>query len=94
MQKLYTAAGRALPDIPWDRYPRPQLVRQDWLCLNGDWGLSLAGQREPIRVPSVRKACSPGWRRRRAPAQSSAIAAALSCRRAGGAAGCCCTSAR
>src|SRR3989339_1329512 len=23
--------------IPRPEYPRPQFVRQDWLCLNGDW---------------------------------------------------------
>ena len=51
MQKLYTAAGRALPDIPWDRYPRPQLVRADWLCLNGTWTLSWAGRETNICVP-------------------------------------------
>ncbi|HVW01650.1 MAG TPA: glycoside hydrolase family 2, partial [Planctomycetaceae bacterium] len=24
-------------DIPRPEYPRPQFVRADWLCLNGDW---------------------------------------------------------
>ena len=37
MQKLYTAAGEALRGIPWPAYPRPQLEREDWLNLNGDW---------------------------------------------------------
>ena len=23
--------------IPRAEYPRPQLVRDDWLCLNGEW---------------------------------------------------------
>ena len=29
MQQLYTKAGRELVGIPWQRYPRPQLVRED-----------------------------------------------------------------
>ena len=51
MQKLYTKPGRSLPGIPWDRYPRPQLVREDWLCLNGEWELAFGGTRQTIRVP-------------------------------------------
>ncbi len=47
MQRLYTPDGKTLPDIPWEVYPRPQLVRRDWLCLNGDWKL----QGETIKVP-------------------------------------------
>jgi beta-galactosidase/beta-glucuronidase len=27
-----------MPDIPRSEYPRPQFVREDWLCLNGEWG--------------------------------------------------------
>ncbi len=41
MPVLLTEEGAALAAdpgaIPWDRYPRPQMVREDWLCLNGDW---------------------------------------------------------
>ncbi len=51
MQQLYTKAGRELVGIPWQRYPRPQLVREDWLCLNGDWDFSYEGLQRPIRVP-------------------------------------------
>ena len=51
MQQLYTKAGRELVGIPWQRYPRPQLVREDWLCLNGDWELGFEGKTMPIRVP-------------------------------------------
>ncbi|MDI9641191.1 glycoside hydrolase family 2 TIM barrel-domain containing protein [Kamptonema cortianum] len=47
-------AGRA-----WQEYPRPQLVRDEWQCLNGIWEFALtpADQKEPptewrqIRVP-------------------------------------------
>ena len=39
MQRLFTAEGRSLPEIPWNSYPRPQLRRREWLCLNGKWTL-------------------------------------------------------
>ena len=51
MQKLYTAAGQSLPAIPWSDYPRPQMVRSRWLCLNGPWEFSCGEYRGTIRVP-------------------------------------------
>jgi beta-galactosidase/beta-glucuronidase len=51
MQQLYTKAGRELVGVPWQRYPRPQLVREDWQCLNGEWELGFEGKSMPIRVP-------------------------------------------
>ena len=51
IQKLYTEAGICLPDIPWNRYPRPQMVRPDWLCLNGTWDLTYKTQKLKIVVP-------------------------------------------
>ncbi len=51
MQRLYTEQGRALPDVPWARYPRPQLRRRDWLCLNGLWDFSCGGRSGKIFVP-------------------------------------------
>ena len=51
MQRLYTAEGERLPEVPWNDYPRPQLVRDDWLCLNGRWELEHAGRTEPVVVP-------------------------------------------
>ena len=51
MQKLYTKEGRALPDIPWEAYPRPQLKRDDWLCLNGRWELSFGNVCTTVCVP-------------------------------------------
>ncbi len=52
MQRLLTEAGRAMPAVPWARYPRPQLRRRDWLCLNGDWDFSFPGGAPgTIRVP-------------------------------------------
>ena len=37
MQRLYTEEGLNLPETPWNRYPRPQMKREEWLCLNGKW---------------------------------------------------------
>ncbi len=51
MEKLYTDSGTALPDIPWNVYPRPQMVRKDWLCLNGKWDLVCGGTHTGITVP-------------------------------------------
>ena len=41
MERMYTEEGRTLPEIPWEIYPRPQMVRNDWLCLNGKWELEI-----------------------------------------------------
>ena len=51
MQNLITQEGHAIPDIPWNRYPRPQLMRDEWLCLNGMWELNCHGRSGMIRVP-------------------------------------------
>ena len=49
---LYTPEGEALTGMPWDVYPRPQMVRDSFLCLNGEWDFSAnGGAWEPIRVP-------------------------------------------
>ena len=51
MQKLYTTAGETLTGVPWNIYPRPQLVREDWLCLNGEWEFTHGQNAGTIRVP-------------------------------------------
>ena len=51
MQKLYTTAGEALSGTPWNVYPRPQLVRKDWMCLNGKWEFACGDIRAHIEVP-------------------------------------------
>lgn len=75
MQKLMTAAGEALRGTPWDAYPRPQMMRGDWLNLNEDWELLAVkayghALRCRIRVPfcpesllsGVKEAPAPGER--------------------------------
>ena len=52
MQALLTEAGSRLSGQPWTAYPRPQLRRENWLCLNGEWTLEVPGQApQAIRVP-------------------------------------------
>ena len=51
MQSLFTSAGEALSGTPWNTYPRPQLVRKDWLCLNGKWNFTCGGTKTDINVP-------------------------------------------
>ena len=52
MQKLYTEEGLRLSGVPWDQYPRPQLRRREWLCLNGEWEFRTEGfRRRKILVP-------------------------------------------
>ncbi len=49
---LYTAEGEALTGQPWNVYPRPQMVRDSFFCLNGEWEFYADGvTKETIRVP-------------------------------------------
>ena len=56
---LLTEAGEALQAnpaaIPWNVYPRPQMKRDSFFCLNGEWKLSVASMNgmedKPILVP-------------------------------------------
>lgn len=34
---MRTVEGEFLPSVPWDVYPRPQLKRDSFFCLNGQW---------------------------------------------------------
>ena len=51
MRRLWTKEGEALRGQPWQDYPRPQMVRGDWLNLNGDWELQIKGRSGRVRVP-------------------------------------------
>ncbi len=33
--------GLTMNNIPRNEYPRPQLVRDNWLCLNGEWDFEI-----------------------------------------------------
>ena len=53
LQQLYTAYGENLKGPPWAVYPRPQMKRNSYINLNGDWafGLSPKEYDRKIRVP-------------------------------------------
>lgn len=43
--QLYTQwTGKVNPDLPHPEYPRPQLVRDEWLNLNGLWDYAIASR--------------------------------------------------
>ena len=45
-----------MKQIPRNEYPRPQLVRDAWLCLNGEWDFSI-GEKTLDRKIMVPYAC-------------------------------------
>lgn len=52
MQRLLTEEGSRVPGIPWAEYPRPQMRRAEWKCLNGEWSFRIgSGLPNTIRVP-------------------------------------------
>ena len=51
LAKLTTIHGVAMPETPWQVYPRPQLKRDSYLNLNGTWQLTAEGYEGPILVP-------------------------------------------
>jgi len=62
---LYTTAGETLTGQPWAVYPRPQMRRDSFFCLNGDWKFSAAdGTEETIRVPFPPESLLSGVHRR------------------------------
>ena len=52
LNKLTTTAGEALRGTPWTVHPQPQMKRENWLNLNGDWDFSVDYEKKGfIRVP-------------------------------------------
>ena len=51
MEKSPIQPGISPENIPWNQYPRPQMVRDAWLCLNGAWKLTSEGRTSDIMVP-------------------------------------------
>ena len=56
LHDLITARGESLSGQPWQIYPRPQLRRDTWLNLNGDWDFAVSEEAPDaydrvIRVP-------------------------------------------
>ncbi len=51
LARLHTP-WEAQPEIPWEEYPRPQLRRESFFCLNGCWSFQVNGEdRGTILVP-------------------------------------------
>ena len=49
---LYTDEGESLTGQPWNIYPRPQMKRDSFYCLNGEWDFQAKGGKwEKITVP-------------------------------------------
>ena len=53
LQQLFTTQGARLTGADWNVYPRPQMKRDSYLCLNGEWAFGLApkGLERKIQVP-------------------------------------------
>ncbi len=50
--QLFTPEGESLDESAWDEYPRPQLKRDSFFSLNGEWEFSEdEGYSKKIRVP-------------------------------------------
>lgn len=47
LTQLYTRQGETLSGTPWQIYPRPQLRRDSFLCLNGIWEFAVSADKEP-----------------------------------------------
>ncbi len=48
---MTTVQGERETGLPWNRYPRPQMRRDSFLCLNGTWDLTVGEERFSITVP-------------------------------------------
>ena len=59
--RLMTAAGENVPAVPWNVYPRPQMRRDEWLCLNGEWDFETESGASKILVPFCPKSLLSGY---------------------------------
>ena len=49
---LFTVWGKNVdPSGPWNEYPRPGLVREEWMSLNGLWDYAICGKDESHPAP-------------------------------------------
>ena len=51
LEDLYTQEGQSLSGTPWERYPRPQMKRDSFLCLNGSWDFAATAGEQPESYP-------------------------------------------
>jgi len=45
---LYTEAGAAMAETPWEHYPRPQMRRDSYVNLNGKWDFAVSQGPAPV----------------------------------------------
>ena len=66
LNTLLTEAGEGLSGTPWNVYPRPQLVRDSFFCLNGEWDFYEyeGAKKETITVPFPPESILSGINRR------------------------------
>ena len=48
MRQLTTPFENELDDIPWKEYPRPDMKRDSYMCLNGKWNLKIQRKRNIV----------------------------------------------
>ena len=53
-RRLTTPFEENMGGTPWDEYPRPQLKRDSYLCLNGDWSLSALRNGQESEIGTIR----------------------------------------
>ena len=46
--------ARLTPDNAWREYPRPQMVRKEWTCLNGLWDYAVTAASNTVARPAAR----------------------------------------
>ena len=54
LQELTTPFEEDMGNTPWEEYPRPGMKRDSYLCLNGDWSLSVLRKGEESEVGTIR----------------------------------------
>ena len=47
---LYTPFEKDLGEIPWSEYPRPQLKRDSFICLNGKWDIKILRKTDIVKT--------------------------------------------
>ncbi len=52
-QRLVTPFEKAMPTVPFSSYPRPQMERESYLCLNGTWELSVRRGRTERTIGAI-----------------------------------------
>ena len=62
IKHLYTEEGSDLPTVPWNVYPRPQMRREEWTCLNGTWDIETESGKGKILVPFCPESLLSGFR--------------------------------